>query len=356
MPNFLWFSWGKDKRPQPFKLIEQIPSPDFIQILEEYKNFRIKNKEKLALVLPGGGSLGRRQFFFVYWLYKIGVLKYVDMICGTSVGGLNTLLIAKYKDNLEEAANIWNNILLNSDIYSGMLQFKNLGDWLGMASQIFKDNKGNCILNKDGLKKLVVKHFDGIKLGDLKTEIVLTTTDIINGEMVVINSKENPGFPADKMALLTSAIPIIFEAEDFEFKSLKRLGVDGGVGRNNPVELAIKYGATKIILVGTSPNTIPQKILTHNIGDIAGRLETVIMHIFEEFAWDEIEDYKLLHKLNPDIYPSIEILDWYPSEDDMKIENEVNALDFTAITTAQKGYDAAVNFITPEKLRNFLLE
>jgi predicted patatin/cPLA2 family phospholipase len=193
-------------------------------------------------------------------------------------------------------------------------------------------------------------------IGSFKPRVISTTTDLSTAEMVVIDSKGQPNFKAAKLALLTSAIPIIFEEEEFEHNGNIDLGIDGGVGRNNPIELAIKAGATKIILVGTSPNTLPRKIIGRDIISKAARLETAMMHIFEERCWEEVEDYQEFHRLAPDKYQSIEICDWYPKEADMMIENEVNALDFTAIQTAQKGYDAAVEFITPARMRDFLLK
>lgn len=347
MFNFLQFSWS-NRKEEKFSFIEQIPSPEFIDILNEFAKLKKENKEKLVLVLPGGGSRGRWQFGVIYWLYQIGVLNYIDLICGTSVGGLNALLTAKNINNMKNALDVWLSIKNNSNIYDGMFKFTNLFDFAGMTSQIIKDNKGKCIIYPKGLYRLIDNYFCDMCLKDLSCKVSITTTTLCNGEMQEINSDVNPNFKVALLAKLTSAIPVIFPSIEFE----SDLGVDGGLGRNNPVALAIKHGATKIILIGTTSDKIQIKKINNNIIDVASRLESVIMHIFEEYAWDEVEQYKRLSILDPNRYPTIEFLDIYPKNNE-ECENDV--LNFTKVETLQNGYNNAIKNITPQILKNFLL-
>lgn len=314
----------------------------------------MKPREKLALVLPGGASLGRRQFGVIYWLYQIGVLGRVDMICGTSVGGLNALLIAKYKDRLEDALAIWNNITRNDQVYDGGLKL-DLGNIMMILGKLITGQPLVSMLRPRGLYELMDREFGGRKLKDLGCDLFVNTTNISTGELIEISKRDNPDFDAAELAKVTSALPIVFPARDFRHKNNPDLVIDGGVGRNNPVYLAIKHGATKVLLVGTSPDTIPRQSVKNNVIDVGSRLVTVVMHILEEFAWDQIDDYGELSSCDPKKYPSIEFLDWYPDEADMLVADEVDPINFTAVATMQKGYDAAVKKFTKPVIKKFLL-
>jgi predicted acylesterase/phospholipase RssA len=315
---------------------------------------RMKIGEKLVLVLPGGGSRGRWQFGAIYRLYQIGVLDRVDLICGTSVGGLNTLFTAKYKSDMEKPLSIWNSIKKNSDVYDGIMRLRTPFDFVRLLAQIFTDNKARSILNPRGLYSLIDREFAGLKIKDLSCPVCLATTNMSTADFVEISTMSDPDFSAAQLAKLTSAIPIIFPAVEFANEGYTDLGVDGGMGRHNPVKLAIKNGATKIILIGTSPHKIPREALRKDVVSLGGRLENALMHIFEESSWDEADLYKKFSELDAVQYPPIEFLDLYPKDGTYNLEYEINALDFSGTMTMQNGYDHAVRNFSPEVIGDFL--
>ena len=316
---------------------------------------RMKSGEKLVLVLPGGGSRGRWQFGVIYRLYEIGLLDRVDLICGTSVGGLNTLFTAKYKSEMEKPLLTWNNIKKNSDVYDGIMKLSTPFDFVRLLMQIFTVNKAGSILNPRGLYSLIDREFDGLKLKELPCPVCLATTNMSTADFVEISTMSDPDFSAAQLAKLTSAIPIIFPAVEFASGGYTDLGVDGGMGRFNPVKLAIKNGATKIILIGTSPHNIPREVLRKDIVSLGGRLENALMHIFEESSWDEADLYKKFSSLDAGQYPPIEFLDLYPKDGTVNPEYEINALDFSGTMTMQNGYDHAVKNFSREVISNFLM-
>jgi len=294
---------------------------------------------KLALCLPGGGACGRWQAGVMQYLCDINVLQSVDIVCGTSVGGLNGLLFAKDPLHFSENVKLWEKIKSNKDVYLGMLQFNNFFDILGMVGQLFKTNKGKSLLDPAPLYRLIDKTFGDMQIKDLKLPVRITATNLNVGERIVIDSETCSDYKVSEVAKATSAIPIVFPAVDYWREGEKELCVDGGLGRNNPVEIGIESGATHIILIGTSPDIYPPKKVKNNVLDIAVRTQDIIMRTFEEEAWEEKEYREKLHMIAPEKFPEIKILDIYPET------STGSALDFCNVASFYAGYKfAAENF------------
>ena len=303
---------------------------------------------KLALCLPGGGACGRWQTGVLKYLYDMGMFKHVELVCGTSVGGLNTLLVGKYRDNFEKGVELWERIKSNKDIYNGMLQFNNVFDFFGMIGQIFKSNKGKSVLDPVGLYQILDREFGNMALRDLKVPVIITTTDLSKGERLIFSTENNPDYKCAELGRCTSAIPLAFPAVELYIDNKKDLCVDGGLGRNNPVEVAIEAGATHIILIGTSPDIYPRKEVKNGVIDVALRIQDIIMRIFEEEAWEEKEYREKLSQYDAVKYPPIKILDIYPDTD------TGSALDFSNVTQLDAGKKYARENCPMEALDIFL--
>src|SRR5271157_693532 len=248
--GFLW--WGNTPaKPVAPALVEAKTIFNISGVVSQ-----MKPGEKIALVLPGGGSFGRWSFGALYWLYQVGLLNLINYICGNSVGGLNTLLTSKYQKDMKSGLNVWQNVTQNSDIYQGEMG-TTFGDIMGIVGQFFKDNNRRCILNPKGLYNLLDTQFGNTALAQLPVPVFVMTTDMISAERLVISSATDGTELAAEIGKDTSAIPIIFPSRDRQLRGKRVVLVDGGFGRNNPVDIAIKNGATKIILIGTSPDTLP---------------------------------------------------------------------------------------------------
>jgi predicted acylesterase/phospholipase RssA len=303
---------------------------------------------KLAVVLPGGGACGRWQVGVLKYFYDIGLFAKIDLVCGTSVGGLNSLLVAKHWLDFDKACDMWKSITKNKDIFNGMLQLNNFFDFMGMVGQLFKTNKGKSLLDPVGLYHTINKTFGNDKLSDLLRPVIITTTDLSTGERVVIDSVTCPDYKVSEIAKATSAIPGAFPAVDYWIDGIKDLCVDGGVLRNNPVCYAIDNGATHILLIGTSPDTYPRKEIKNEVLNVLPRLIELVMHSNEETSWDEKADHELLNKYDPVKYPLIKFLDIYPEQ------STGSALDFSNVEQFQKGYDYAKANYPEELIQAFL--
>jgi NTE family protein len=173
--------------------------------------------KKIALVLGGGSARG---------LAHIGVLKVikrynipVDMVVGTSIG---SLIGAAYAldiplEEVESKAVKISWWQLTDFIISkiGFLEGRNL-------EQVIRDT-----INEKGFE-------------DLKIPLAVVTTDIENGEEVVITSGE-----LCKVIRASCSIPSIFSPVRID----GRLLVDGGLRNSVPSEAARRLGASFIIAV-----------------------------------------------------------------------------------------------------------
>ena len=323
--------------------LNRITPKENIKLIEAI-NRAASKKEIVCEVDCGGGNCGRWSAGAKTALYDLGFFPAITMGAGTSVGALNILMSTVYHNDWDIAVDTWCNITKNSDIYSkGMLQCNNLFDAMGMGSQILKDNKGQYVLYPDGLYKIFEQHFGKYKMGDLPLKTITTTTNLQTLDMIEYVSTIDTDIYCVDAAKRSSAMNGIFPMQEDD----KGQYVDGGWGNNTPVTSAIKNGATKILLIGTTPDKVEKKRIKNNIIEIAGRSVEGAMHIFEEKMWDEYNQYELRCNDNSNLN-RIEKLAIYP------INDACSSTDFTNVKIMQDGYDYVINNISIDTLINFL--
>jgi NTE family protein len=176
-----------------------------------------KIHKRVALVLGGGAARG---------LAHIGVLKVlrhykipVDIVVGTSIG---SLMAAIYALNLT---------LKHVEEVALKTTWKDLSDF-ALSKTGFLEGRN--------LERIIEDLIEGKGFSDLKKELAVVTTDIENGEEVVIRSGS-----LSKAIRASCSIPGIF----IPVRIGKRLLVDGGLRSAVPSETAKAMGANFIIAV-----------------------------------------------------------------------------------------------------------
>lgn len=204
---------------------------------------------KRWLVLVGGGGCGRWQAGALVSLYKAGLLQNLDGIVGTSVGGMNACALAagmamsKGPALLEQA---WSLIKGDEDVYEPGLTSLMASPWahplnaMG-ATRGFLGGPAAC--STDKLAALVGKLLAGWtteRLRQLAQPLLLVRAYsyaekrgvTLTGDLVA-------------MALATSAIEAVFP---------RRWGYgDGGAVDNKPIDVALNFNATEILVVYCGP-------------------------------------------------------------------------------------------------------
>lgn len=233
-----------------------------------------------ALVLSGGGARGA---------YEAGVLKYVrgelplriraqmnfEIICGTSVGAVNSCFLASLNHmpevQGEALAQMWKSTRIDGVYKIGWREFLNLPKFLfgsrgrGELDDVIGASRLGGLFNTSPLEDLVRRQIrwnniqSNMTSGDLKA-LALTATHVPTGTTHVFLQRSKPVklvwstdsqiYPFEvkigpSHALASAAIPWIFPAVEIEGE----VYCDGGLKLNTPISPALRLGADRLFLI-----------------------------------------------------------------------------------------------------------
>ena len=160
--------------------------------------------EENVLVLQGGGSLGAYECGAYKTISKLGIK--IDVVAGTSIGGINSSIIAASKSNdpAKDLEDFWLTLAqtvtpsfltdrareISSSIYSAMWGNSNafIPLWLRPTFGFFYNSP--YLYDMSPLKTTLEKFVDYTKLKDpSRPRLVITSTDIQNGKPSIFDSK-----------------------------------------------------------------------------------------------------------------------------------------------------------------------
>jgi predicted acylesterase/phospholipase RssA len=201
-------------------------------------------KPKIALVLSGGAALGFAHLGFLKVLEEVGIP--VDIVIGTSMGSLiGALYAAGYSPGDIETVSSqinWAQVFLNegADRIGGLLEerrpiFTLAFDRAGMGDKkgLLPDQNITLLLSRLVYRVSMVGDFAALPL-----PFKAVAVDIANGVSVPLES--GPLYRAMRASM---SIPVVFPPAPLNGTYL----VDGGLLDNNPVDLALEWGADIII-------------------------------------------------------------------------------------------------------------
>lgn len=287
----------------------------------------INDNEKVALVLMGGGKRGRFHIEPLKKLDELGLLKRVDLLVGTSIGGAGVATLAKNWNNNPTQAleKLWAGVKSNKDIYDGKL------DVWGFLKMVI--TKCKSILNQQGLYRITKDNFHGIKLKNLPVEVAITATNLNMRRPEYFSTKTTPEMDLGLLVNMTTAIPGALQYQVYNGDKY----ADGGVLNNTPIKTAIELGATKIIMIATG---------TYDFGriDIKDDGMSVLLATLNTLLYyPESEMFKTIKK----DFPSVEVLYLYADKD------TGDALDFGPDNLKDYGREMAEKYWTEEVLQEW---
>ena len=185
---------------------------------------------KTAFVFAGGGSFGAVQVGMLHSLAAHGIS--ADMVVGSSVGALNGAFYAgdPTLDGVKRLATIWRG-LHRRDVFPIT--------WRTMLGFLWRRD---FLIPHDGVRKLIDDHIPFRNLQDAPMPVHIVATDIITGDSVVLSE----GSTAEAIVAST-AIPGAFSPIRYENYFL----ADGAISSNTPVRVAVRKGATRLIVLPT---------------------------------------------------------------------------------------------------------
>ena len=157
----------------------------------------MNKKQKIGLVLGGGGGKGAYQIGVWKALREYKIDKYINYTSGTSIGSLNSLLFLS--GDLDNAINVWANITKET-----ALTRKSVKDIF------FKKS----LYSRDGFIDLAEKNVDFEKISKSKIKSFVTATPVsknVEGAPTTFSLNGKGKDEIIRYVLASSAIPVIFE-------------------------------------------------------------------------------------------------------------------------------------------------
>lgn len=202
---------------------------------------------KLGLVLAGGGGKGGYEIGVWKYLREIGLDERISVISGTSVGGLNAVLIGC--GDYEKAERIW-----LTEIEGKILDTDS------------ESHKSGAIFSREGLLQIIGKYIDLAQIQNSEKVIYVTCYDTGESQADYIKLNGRTSEEIKTYLLATSAIPVAFQKE----KVNGRAYYDGGLKDNVPLKPLIDEGCTHALIVNLDKN--------YHVDYSGYDIKTVVLH------------------------------------------------------------------------------
>ncbi len=228
-------------------------------------------QRRLALILSGGGARGAYETGVLWFLFDElkrlrGAVPRVDVLCGTSVGAINSAYLAAHLSDpvlgVRRLVDVWSGMSLDAVLGFGVKHV------IGLPRMLFGGGDGSGLFDVTPMAKLVQREIPWraitrtMRQGKLRA-LSVSATEVSTGRTVIF-MQTGPGtalptrapprtlIRADRIgphhALASAAIPLLFPP----VRVGNQLYIDGGVRQNTPIAPAVRLGATHVMVVGTS--------------------------------------------------------------------------------------------------------
>ena len=229
-------------------------------------------RRRVALVLAGGAARGA---------YEVGVVDYLlhdvaqaigrdvnlDILCGTSVGAINVVVLAAFADEPRKRAtrlvHHWANLSIESILRPDRRAVMQTVRSLFSRQQATQGRAG--LLDTSGLSALLSSQIPCHKIGEhlragYLSALTVSVTQVATGKTVVFIQRADPALPPwsrdativpravelrAEHALASAAIPVLFPAVRIDGEYF----CDGGLRQNVPLSPARRLGADALIVV-----------------------------------------------------------------------------------------------------------
>jgi len=207
------------------------------------------DKEKLGLVLDGGGARGA---------YQIGALRAMkekgyqfDGVVGTSIGALNGAMLCQ--DELSLAQSLWekldykNVFAYEDELYESYeallrLDVKSV-DFLKLANSVVRIIKDGG-LDNEPMKAMIHKHLDEGLIRKCGCDFGLVTVNVTDMKAEELFIEDIPEGKLEDYILASAYVPV-FKKRTFNGKNF----LDGGFYDNSPVNMLLERGYKKIVVI-----------------------------------------------------------------------------------------------------------
>ena len=212
-------------------------------------------KQKLGIVLAGGGGNGAYQLGVWKYLCEVGLSKRIAVMSGTSVGALNVALFATVP--YEQAEHIWKHLIQDKILFPQASTPSALSEAVlaltdGSVETLRKSASellSSGVWSREGLLEIM----RDIPLEKLASNTVPKVYATCFALMPMFGTRHFilNGFDVQKIQrilLATSAIPLVFRPEKVD----NILYCDGGISCNVPISPLVRENCTHALVVHLS--------------------------------------------------------------------------------------------------------
>lgn len=201
------------------------------------KRLSSRRRDKVAIVLSGGGPLGAMQIGALRALFEHGVRP--DIVVGTSVGAMNAASLAfdPTPEGLADMERKWRS-LGEDDLFPG-------GRFRASWARMFV--RGSKIFENSGLRRMIESTLGPTtQIEDAQVPLGIVATDIETGAERLFTSG-----PLTEAVLASAAMPGVYPPVEIDGRTY----TDGGVANNVPIAPAVEMGATTLYVLNSTSHT-----------------------------------------------------------------------------------------------------
>lgn len=230
-----------------------------------------KARRRLAMILSGGGARGAYEAGVLSYLFDEfarlrGAAPRVHILCGTSVGAINSAFLAAHLGDpmlgVRRLVDLWSGLHLDGVLGFGLRQAALLPRLMlgGGAGVGFFDVRPMAGLVE---REIPWRAITRVVREGLLDALSVSATELSTGRTVIfMQTGPRTALPTrapprtliraerigPRHALASAAMPILFPP----VRIGKELYMDGGVRQNTPIAPALRLGATHVFVIGTS--------------------------------------------------------------------------------------------------------
>ncbi len=254
---------------------------------------------KKAIVLCGGGAKGAYQIGAWNALRKIGFNP--DIVTGTSVGALNGCFIVM--NDFKKAYDVWSKINMENIFSFDSIDITKAKSMNDLTKMLIKSGES---ASYEPLKNLIDECINEDKIRNSKIEFGFVTTQFMPLKKIEIYKEDIPYGQIKDYVMASSACYPYMKS----YSIGKTKYIDGGLFDNMPIEMAIKKGATDIVVIDLKAIGSKSKFvnLNANITYIGTRYDLGELMIFDNdnsirnMKYGFYDTMKAFNKLEGNLY------------------------------------------------------